>query len=44
MWLRPDAIPSDFDDLNAPKSWFLSHRLISHVTDKLTNKQKNIEN
>jgi hypothetical protein len=32
--------PGDFDGLDALESWFLSHRLIPHVTDKLTNKKK----
>jgi hypothetical protein len=32
--------PSDFDGLDAPESWFLSHRLVPHVMEKLTNKKK----
>jgi hypothetical protein len=30
----------DFDGLDAPESRFLSHRLVPHVIDKLTNKKK----
>jgi hypothetical protein len=30
----------DFDGLDAPESWFLNHRLVSLVTDKLANKKK----
>jgi hypothetical protein len=31
--------PGDFDGLDSLESWFLSHRLVPHVTDKLTNKK-----
>jgi hypothetical protein len=40
VWLRPGVIPGDFDGLDAPESWFLSHRLVPQVTDKLANKKK----
>jgi hypothetical protein len=30
----------DFDDLDAPESQFLSHKLVPHLMDKQTNKQK----
>jgi hypothetical protein len=34
--------PGDFDGLDAPESRFLSHRLVSQVTNKLANKKKKI--
>jgi hypothetical protein len=30
----------DFDGLDALELWFLNHRLVPHVTEKLTNKKK----
>ena len=33
--------PGDFEGLYAIESWFISHMLVQHVTEKLTNK-KNI--
>jgi hypothetical protein len=32
----------DFDSLDALESGFLSHRLVSQVTDKLANKKKKL--
>jgi hypothetical protein len=32
--------PGDFDGLDAPESWFLSHRLVPQVAEKITNIKK----
>jgi hypothetical protein len=37
-----DGFPSDFEDLDALESHFLSHKLVPHVTNKLTNKKISI--